>query len=860
MKKAKSGITYLVAFVLPVILVAIAWWLNGVYPGSKLSVLASDSFTQTVNFYDAFHDVLHGNQSWFYTWSGSLGVNFLGIYSYYLGGVVTPIVYFFSKSDMANAVYVITLIKIGLAGVTAFWYAKTSFRLQTWQNHLLALCYAMMSFGLAFAEQPMWLDTLYILPIIIIGINRVIDGKGGNILIFGYFLLFITNFYMAYIVGIFSFLYFCVGLYRRGELKQKLTWLAYGWRLVIALGLSAIIIIPTVVTMINTHIPLSKVNGLFTDNTGIWDLIIKNMVGVYDTTKFGTIPFVSVGLLPLIFAISFFFLKKITKKSKIGMAVLLGCLCLGFYFQPFDLAWQGGHFPAMFLFRYSFLFSFLVIQLAGEAWETKPSFKLLSRIIISLGILMIVAYFGSFGHYHYLSVFNLLSTLIILAAYLVLFSLLTTDRQSVQKGIVIILSIMCCVELTGNAYGIFLGTKKEWHYPLNRLYTQNYPAISKIVSKYQKKDVPLRMESMDPVSRNDGFNYNYSSINLFSSMRNRPFMQQMNKLGYRSTGDNLNLIYGNNTVLMDSLLGNQLIIAKGKVNRVGYQTQPDVKPYHVYKNQYAAGLGTVTNDRILKLKLSNTDNLGNQSQLLNDLSQQNQTYFKQQALKLLPSPGARISIQNNQFYGNMPSDQSVQRLTWKVKIPAHQQAYLSLYPLSGTNLGGLMSEVKVDKQGVNLTSRNSMTGQYIDLGNYKKATTITIHTNIWGSKQFRMVMPNVILMNTNRYEKSMTEVQRHAAKLKISGDTITGKVNVNRKNQVLVTSVPYDDGWRLTVNHQAASLKAIGGAFVGVKLHKGQNQVQLKYRPSGWYVGVIISSISLVLLIGEMVIKKRKNN
>lgn len=850
---------YLLAFMIPMLLVAIAWWLNGIYLGSKLSVLASDSFTQTVNFYDTFHDVLHGQASWFYTWTGGLGVNFLGIYSYYLGGVVTPLVYFFAKSNMASAVYCLTLLKFGLAGLSAYWYAINTFEIKKWQNHLLALGYSLMAFGLAFAEQPMWLDTLYILPIIILGIDRIINKRPGHLLLWGYFLMFITNFYMAYIVGIFSFLYWLAALYINGKFKQLHIWVTYLKQLGLALGMSAFITIPTALALKNARIPLSQPSGFFTNNTGIWDLVVKSMVGTYDTTKFGTIPFISIGLLPLILAISFFVLKSISIKTKITMAALMGGICLGFYIQVFDLAWQGGHFPAMFLFRYSLLFSFMIFKLAGVAWSQQPTPKTLEIITLSLGGIVAIAYFGTFGHYRYVNVWNLLATLLILAIYLVVWALSETTSHRLRQSLVVVLLVTFCVEMTGNAYGIFWGTKKEWHYPSLSLYTQNYASLAKITNRYRDSKQPLRMESLDPISRNDGFNYGYSSVNIFSSMRNRPFMQQMDKWGYRSTGDNLSMAYVNNTLLMDSILGNKVVVAKGQISRYGYKKQTSVKPYNVYKNQNALSFGTVANDQILKFKLAKSDNLGSQTRLLNELSSSKQHYFKAKNLILLPHNSMVTSINGNILQVNAAADNEVQQLRWQVTVPAHQQVYLSLFPLSGSNLGGLNTEVKVDQKPIKITSHNSQTGQYIDLGYYKKRTNIKISTNIWGSKQFSMIKPNIVLLDTHKYQQSMDKVRANDAKLSINSDTATGTVKANKDHQALFTSIPYDVGWRAMINDKTVKVNKAADSFVGLKLSRGTNKIKLFYRPDGWYVGLIISIVSLVLLIVLMIIQRRNH-
>ena len=94
--------------------------------------------------------------------------------------------------------------------------------------------------------------------------------------------------------------------------------------------------------------------------------ICKNFIGSFDTTKYGSIPMIYVGLFPLLLAITFFFVKSIKFYVKLSYFILLAILILSFRFQLLDLLWQGMHAPNMFLHRYSWIFSLTIILMAGE--------------------------------------------------------------------------------------------------------------------------------------------------------------------------------------------------------------------------------------------------------------------------------------------------------------------------------------------------------------------------------------------------------------------------------------------------------------------------------------------------------------
>lgn len=177
------------SFLIPFLILALVYLSIGIYPGSSRSILASDAFSQFSNFHASFRNVLLGKQSIFYTWNASLGLNYLSLISYYLGGIFTPLVFFFPNQMMPDALYVLTLLKVGCAGL-AFWFLARTFKIPRWGHVALSVSYALISFITAHSEIIMWLDAFVYLPLVILGIHRVMDLKRPKLLFISYLLLF----------------------------------------------------------------------------------------------------------------------------------------------------------------------------------------------------------------------------------------------------------------------------------------------------------------------------------------------------------------------------------------------------------------------------------------------------------------------------------------------------------------------------------------------------------------------------------------------------------------------------------------------------------------------------------------------
>ena len=83
-----KGRAFLLSILLPIGIMGFVYFLLGIYPGSEKTILASDALSQTSNFFASFNNALHGKQSFFYTWYGSLGLNYWSFMAYYINGIL----------------------------------------------------------------------------------------------------------------------------------------------------------------------------------------------------------------------------------------------------------------------------------------------------------------------------------------------------------------------------------------------------------------------------------------------------------------------------------------------------------------------------------------------------------------------------------------------------------------------------------------------------------------------------------------------------------------------------------------------------------------------------------------------------
>lgn len=852
----------LAAFFIPFFIMFFVYLSLGIYWGSDRSVLASDAFSQFSNFHASFNNVMHGKQSIFYTWNASLGLNYWSLISYYLGGIFTPIVFFFNNQNIPDALYLLTLIKIGSAGL-AFWYfGKNTYKLSQWSIISLSVAYSLMSFITAHSELIMWLDIFMYLPLIVLGINQVMD-KGKSILLFvSYLLLFISNFYFGFMIGVFTVGYFFARLATNPKAYKKAIVPYFATSLFAGIS-SMIMILPAVLDLKTNGETLSEMTRLKTDATSFWDIIIKNMIGVFDTTKYGSIPFIYVGILPLLFCLFYFVTKKIKTVNKIAYGSLFILLIASFYLEPLNLFWHGFHAPNMFLFRFSFLFSFLVVMLAGYGWEnfSKDDGGYLVGIGLLVPVLFLLAKLTApKTSYDFVTSTHVLMSILFVFLYLIAIIFYQLKKLPGKRLAILLLLIVSGEAFLNTSY-MLNGILDDWNYASRSLYSDPYPNYKKLTDTADKanKDDFYRLESLAPISSNDSFSYGYSGISMFSSIRNRHSSTFLNDLGYRSRGTSLNIRYQNNTLFMDSLLGIKHNISDQKVNKYGFTSVAKAGKYQLYENDLAMPLGVLTDETLYKTKFPKNDNLGAQTALINQLSNFEDSYFTFTKPTVAETKNTQIiNKPNNHVLFKEQKPNIGKTITYDVFVPAGNQAYLSLFPGDFSKLES--SSATVLSQGTSYKSQINITGQYYNLGYFEKDSTLRFSLELYGTKEVDLIDPPVVLMDTNKYQSAMKEINNQGVDFNVHGRKAEATIETP-EDKVLMTTIPYDKGWTVKVDGKKVPTKDFKDAFLTFNVPKGKHDITLSFLPPGLTIGALLFALGIASFSGYyyFILNKKKN-
>lgn len=388
-EKGKSILLYIAAFFSPVVLMVFIWQQVDVSPLGSNTPLSFDLQAQFMPFIASLRYLFEDGGNFVYSWSNSLGGNNMGQLAYYCASPLNLITLLFPIGKMPLAIYCLTLIKIGLCGLTFLLFLRKGLRdcRTVWYVQLVfACCYALMSYNVLYALCLMWLDGVILLPLLLLGIEELLRGKRGGFFCVFLTALFFSNFYISYMVGAFAGLYFVFRLFTiENTMSGKERGLVIG-RFVRSTVCAFLLAMPLLLPAL---LSLSKGKGTIalraTQKAYSGDVLMvlrKLLPMQYDGLSVGHAS-IYCGTVMLLLVAMYFFRKKPGYENG-GALCLLGIPFLGFIFPWADYIWNGFREPIGLMYRYAFVFSAAVLVIAYQAVVHIP----IERYEVRIGVLL----------------------------------------------------------------------------------------------------------------------------------------------------------------------------------------------------------------------------------------------------------------------------------------------------------------------------------------------------------------------------------------------------------------------------------------------------------------------------------------
>lgn len=825
--------------------VSIIYTVNKIAPFGNNSMLDVDFYHQYGPLLNELYDRVKDGGSILYSFNTAGGLPFYRNFLNYLSSPFNIILFLFKKENIVMAFSIIIGLKAVFASVSMSYYLKKTFKKDGLLTCLFGVLYAFSGYFCAYYWNIMWLDGMVFLPLIMLGINKIIDEDNPIFYIVFLAIMLFANYFISYMICIFSVIYF-VGLFiYRGNFKIKNILkkiLMFSLSSVLAAGLVSFMLIP----LAHSLSSISATGDTFpaeTSSFSISNYIFNHFTGVNRTVfASDTLPLPNVypGMLTLVLILLIFMNKKINLKFKIMSLLILTIFFFSFNISSLDFIWHAFHVPNDLPYRYSFIYVFVLISLG---YYSILRIKDVNIFIISISFAIIFVLVLLANKLDFENI-NDTKTIICLALLIIYYLIIVLYKMNEKKTFTYVLfSVVVMFEVI---YGICINW--DINHDIKNFMSDKKP-YETLINKIRKHDNDFyRLEKNDYLTLNDGAWYGYNGISTFTSMAYENVAKTQRKLGL--AGNNINSYYYKeyqtpvyNTIFnVKYLLGDYIkneyyvpIYSNSSYNATGYN--------------YASSISFAVNKDLEKLNLESYAPFKNQSDFV-ELSTNVNNVFER--VKLIDVKDGKLTgikkgenLEGNYFYQTINDSK---RIIIDVDNLKHDNLY---FYIGGDNITGFQVEDKY----YSLTSDE----YYVfDAGKFEKdsvSLTIKMKEDIDSGSIYLYAYT----LNKDAFQNFYKKIKSESLVVTKYSDTlIEGNIHVS-DDKVLFTSIAYDDGWSIYIDGKKVKTKKIMDTFLSCDIKKGKHEIKLVYYPKLMKEGLITSLISLILLIVYCTNDRQKN-
>ena len=844
---------YFLAFILPVLSMLIVYFFKDVFPFGDEMYLRSDCYHQYTPYLQILQDKLKSGGSLFYTWEIGTGMNFMAIAAYYLASPFNLLTIIW-PGNMADIVSFFILVKMGLASFSTTYYLTKKFGKQNISTVVFGMVYALSAYFAAFSWNIMWLDCMWLLPFMILGLDRLVNEKRCKMYCIALALGIFSNYYIGIMLCIYSVIYFIYLLCTAdvdttlGKVKARFIIVKdYVIYSLLGGGLAACVILPEYFNLLITKSAESSFPSALEEYFSILYMIFRSLICIpVADLKYPHDPNIYCTMAVFILIPLFWMCKHISKKERVGKTVIAVIMLLSFNFNIPNYIWHGLHFPNSLPCRESFLYIFLIITMAYEALlyiREYTSTQIVGSAGASIGLILILQ--EIFKNAEFFSDLAVETSMLKIAYFSMLFIviysvlILSYRKRPDMKGFLtylMVLAVFCELTLNMNVTGIPSTSSRSGYYESTDAYHQ--------LNEVAKQDAKAeginfhRSETASHSTRNDGARFGYNSMSTFSSVSSAAMQDYYDEIGLQ-TSYNAYSYYGH-TPLTASLFSIKYEYSTGEasipsatslLNSVQYTTSSGTaSTLNLYKYKNTLPLGFMINSSTMANWDTSTGNpFMTQNNFVTSAINGGTPIFHKLKSSSVGTFSAEYDLDEEDTY----------------KVTGKEQTF-DVYFFCTTSAETLTATVSGNTS--NTLSFSSTNQNYIcHIGNVNAGSTITITAGDGQS----ISASYAYAFDNDAWEKDYQLLSANPYQVSDYSDTkITGTVTANTTG-IMYTSIPYDEGWSVYVDGtKTKAVEICDGALTGVLLTSGTHEVTFKYCPQGFVMGIIITIICIIILLG----------
>ena len=874
------------AFVLPCAGMLFVMLVSQYEPFGKYSMLYSDMYHQYYPFFVEFRRALRSGEGLLYTWSIGLGMDYLGLIAYYLASPLNLLSVLVPEDFLLEFFSLLVPLKLGLAGLFFAVFLKKLFGSNDLSISVFGALYGLCAWALGFQWNVMWLDTFALLPLVALGTVYLLRDKKFLLYTLTLFQSIFSNYYIGLFTCIFVLLLFIVyQICRWGGWKKLLLDLCrIALFSALAIGMTAILELPALASLQDTQSSVNKFPESFRLNIAsehtIWGLfdamrqVAGNMGGAIEPNFKEGLPNVYCGVISVVLMFLYLMAGEIRLRDKLCSVCLLLFFNVSFIIRQLDYIWHGFHFTNMIPYRFSFLYSFVVLYMAYRAWLMRRKFRtwqillagVLAGCVLACSEELTSTQAVDLGAWELEIPVYLIYNLMLLSLYvlsMVYGSLRAripqdADREQLalarlergrqrRRSRALVLTVVGA-ELIGNltCFGIYFTGTGVSNYPKGTSYT-----ASVIRYMHQREDDNLffRAETTHSQTLNDGALNGYNGVSAFTSSANVKTTLFMQTLGYGAKNTYNRYLFEESSPVANLFLGLKYMIDRDGKDKTStfFAEVNHFGDTSLLENQAYLPLGFLAEKTLAQLEFDTSANAFRfQNELFTAATGVEGDVWSLLTGDSLTITGDGVTVPESNSGGYCRYEDSSAHSSVTYRYVADRDGFMCIHlDLPKRNdFYVSINDVELYRESISLPQMLAVddvkTGDVIDvriLCDAGESGTMTVNAGILDTERFRQ---GYQVLNASTLELTEFESTR-----------VAGTITCNRDG-LLYTSIPQNGYWHVTVDGQEAQILLVGDCMAAVELTQGEHTVCFTYQNDafslGWRISVLCAGIFLLLV------------
>ena len=869
----------LITLVFMIIVMAVC----GITPFGNYSFVEYDCLQQYMPFFAELKNKMNllgseGVRTFFYSFNGGMGYNFLTIFFYYLASPLNLILLFFNKESLLSVISLLIVLKMSFsAGAMGVYLSRSrlinrngekraekqadNFKAYVFLIMAFSLGYALSSFMIGYSYNIMWLDIFALFPLVVLGLEKLMADEKPVAYIVLLFLCLSINYYISFMICIFLVLWFFVNygkLSKSGdEVEEKKNsfvkaFLRFSLASILSAGMAAVPLIVSAASLAQK----SSAANTFTGETFYNNIIslFSSQLAMIKPIKASALRgdanlYCGLIIIPLILIAVF---SKKSIKEKIRLFIIPVILFVSMMVGALNYVWHGFHEQVGIPNRFAFLliFSLLVIGYETICDLTKIGIKRVIPATAIASILPFVLYIFSDFNGLISSHAIIVISMLLLVVYAV-FLISICSKKEVAYTCDIIISLIMIAELMFN---VFMSVKyndlEDSGYYM--AYVDDRTASADYVKVLESGDEFYRESIYDNIINNEEIYHGMRGVSIFSSTIAGNIEAGMRGLGF--SGADLRYYYSGSSAITDDLLGVKYIHMSVPLyeGRYGYERVFDENSELVYENDDALSIGYAVNRDVLEFIVGDEYNpILIQNNLLYAMTGEG-GYVRPVEVSIEAfGNNCNVSVISGDTPGVGYESDGISQVEVIVDITVPESGeYMFDALASASYAGSILVNGVIIEDGVisnRVISLSLSEGDHVMFELFCAANGETMNS-----------FPIII----TRYfpeieEKAINSLAEHELKLSdMKSYSLSGNIEIP-DGKVLFTSIPYDSGWEIYDNGKRCDIVEVSGGFLGADIGSGNHELKLVYTPNGLIVGIVVGIVAWTVFIVLLVINQK---